>query len=232
MRSIVLVSGLGLIVGLAALLWVTRVPERPAPTPPTPAATPAASPPRAAPPAPSPKAPVVAPAPTTPAPRLDATPADPDAGTPLHAERDEQGREVLRDTDEDGDGVADRRVRTVYHEDGARTTTRDRLGGPKGEWTAREVVRERSDGGRWALSQVRRKDAEGRPLLESRHDTNGDGTPETVVRTHKQPDGSERVISWRDLDKDGVLDKRTVVKRPGGKMTTTDVAVPVAELPD
>lgn len=161
-----------------------------------------------------------------------------DAGRPLEARSpdgavtrftyDADGRETEARTDVDGDGRPDRVARTTYEEDGTRRRLEHRYRyDAEGRRTRVGQSRRttRPDG---SASEVAQQWNVGGARLVQHHDGDGDGVPETIVRTVEGPGGRRVVRSLRDLDGDGTFDRRATVE-PGKAPQIDEIAQPVVD---
>ncbi len=126
---------------------------------------------------------------------------------------DEQGRETEAATDLDGDDRIDREVRTAYAPDGVERRVERRFA-HEGDRVRTVLTRRetrQADGRTSIVTQQR--DRDGAAMIQH-HDGNGDGVPDTIVRTDVTQEGARTITSLRDTDGDGVFDRRSVVVPP------------------
>lgn len=161
-----------------------------------------------------------------------------DAGRPLEARApdgavtrftyDADGREVEARTDVDGDGRPDRVARTTYEADGTRRRLEQRYRYDAEGRRTRVGQSRRTTAPDGTASVVEQQWNVGGAQLVQHHDGNGDGVPETIVRTVQGADGRRVVRSLRDLDGDGDFDRRATVE-PGRAPTIEEIEQPVID---
>jgi YD repeat-containing protein len=161
-----------------------------------------------------------------------------DAGRPLEArapdgavtrfEYDPDGREIGARTDVDGDGRPDRIARTTHEADGTRRRVEQRFRYDAEGRRTRVGQSRRTTHPDGSASVVGQQWNVGGAKLVQHHDGDGDGVPETIVRTVEGPDGRRVVRSLRDLDGDGDFDRRSTVE-PGRAPKIEEIDQPVVD---
>lgn len=161
-----------------------------------------------------------------------------DAGRPIEARGadgavtrfryDAEGREVEARTDVDGDGRPERVARTTYEADGTRARLEQRYRYDADGRRTRVGQSRRTTRPDGSASVVAQQWNVGGAQLVQHHDGDGDGVPETIVRTLKGEDGGRLVRSLRDLDGDGTFDRRATVE-PGKPPRIEEIDQPVVD---